>query len=105
MRRFYLTFAAALALACGSPFAFADGFNQPNHLNSAAQSKVNKALASGWSAGSKSVTAEGRNVVNIGSKKAGNCTVNIGTTQAAKPGQQAPKEVIVTAKEVINVCK
>ena len=95
---------AALAFACASTVAAAE-FNKPSHLNAEGQSKVNKALAKGWSAGDKSATAEGRSVVNVGSKKAGNCTVNIGTTQKAKPGEQAPKEVVVTAKEVINVCK
>jgi len=85
--------------------AQAQSFNKGSHLNSTGQSKVNKALAKGWAAGDPNVTSEARTVVNVGSHKAGNCTVNVGTTQATKPGQQAPKEVVVTAKEIINVCK
>ena len=95
-----------LALAClTASLAQAQGFNKGSNLNSSGQSKVNKALAKGWASGDSKVTSEGRSVVNIGNKNSGNCTVNVGTTQATKPGQQAPKEVVVTAKEIINVCK
>lgn len=105
MARVRVTHALALALVFFAPIASAQSFNKGSHLNASGQSKVNKALAKGWAAGDPSVKEENRTVVNIGNRKAGDCTVNIGTTQAAKPGQQAPREVVVTAKEVINVCK
>jgi hypothetical protein len=41
--------------------------------------------------------------VNIGSKRGGGCNdVNVGT---AKAGQKAPKDIVVTTKNVINICK
>lgn len=75
-------------------------------LDSSAQSKVNNAKAKSW--GKADTSKDGyqkqgdKRVVNIGSKRAGTCTVNVGTAQ---PGQKAPKEIVVTTKEVINVCK
>ncbi len=92
----------ALASALFAPVALAQSFNKSQHLNSSGQSKVNKALAKGYAANDGSAKMENRTVVNIGNKKSGDCTVNVGTTQA---GQKAPKEVVVTAKEIINVCK
>lgn len=75
-------------------------------LGASSQTKVNKAKAKGWSAqDTKKDGYEQRNektLVNIGSKRAGNCSVNVGT---AKPGEKAPKEIVVTTKEVINICK
>ncbi len=75
-------------------------------LNSSSQTKVNKAKAKGWS--SQDVKKDGyqrqneKTLVNIGSKKGGDCNVNVGT---AKPGEKAPKDIVVTTKEVINICK
>ena len=79
--------------------------NKGTHLNTSGQTKVNRALARGYQ---KSGDTDGytkmqqQSQVNIGSKKAGTCNMNIGTTQ---PGQKNSKEVIVTSKEIINVCK
>lgn len=71
-------------------------------------SKVDKAMAKKWSQADTSQDGyqaqQGKSVVNIGSKKAGNCVVNVGTTKKEK-GVKAPKDVVVTTKEVINVCK
>lgn len=95
-----LTVALALAISLSFPASAEPG------LNSSSQTKVNKAKSKRWS------TSDGKTdgyqkqdentLVNIGSKRAGTCNVNVGTVQ---PGQKAPKEIIVTTKEVINVCK
>ena len=92
----------ALALVLFAPVALGQGFNQGSHLKPGGQSKVNKALAKGYATQDGSANMENRSVVNIGNKKSGDCTVNVGTTKA---GQKAPKEVVVVAKEIINVCK
>jgi hypothetical protein len=75
-------------------------------LDSRSQTKVNSSLAKGWS--KSDVKKDGyeavndKSLVNIGSRRGGNCAVNVGT---AKPGEKAPKEIVVTTKEVINICK
>jgi hypothetical protein len=101
MAKSVLISVAAIALSIAASTALSQ-INQSSHLNSTGQSKVNKALAKGWAANDGSSSMENRSVVNIGKKGEGNCTVNVGTTQK---GQKAPKEVVVTAKEIINVCK
>lgn len=78
-----------------------------DNLEASGQTKVNKALAKKWSTSDKSGDAYNnpvnqKRVVNVGSKKSGCSNVNIGTV---KPGEKAPKEIVVTTKEVINVCK
>ena len=73
------------------------------NLNASSQTKVNNAMAKAWQkGGNPNDPALQKRVVNIGSKKAGTCDVNVGTVQ---PGQKAPKDIVVTTKEVINVCK
>jgi hypothetical protein len=76
------------------------------NLNASSQSKVSNAMAKKWSAQDTSKDGyqaqQDKTFVNIGNKRAGNCNVNIGTVQK---GQKAPKEIVVTTKEVINVCK
>lgn len=75
-------------------------------LDASGNSKVNNALAKKWS--TSDTAADGykaqqdKRVVNVGSHRANDCNVNVGTVQ---PGQKAPKEIVVTTKEVINVCK
>ena len=73
-------------------------------LNAGSQTKVNNAKAKGWSSGSiKTDPNLQKSQVNIGSKRGGGCSdVNVGTAQA---GKKAPKEIVVTTKEVINICK
>ena len=76
-------------------------------LDASGQTKVNNAMAKRWSEqskGEKTPTDEKR-VINVGSKRNGTCNVNIGTTATDKRGARQPKEVVVTTKEVINVCK
>lgn len=75
-------------------------------LGASSQTKVNKAKAKGWSVsdGKKDGYQQQneKTLVNLGSKRGGNCSVNVGT---AKPGEKAPKDIVVTTKEVINICK
>lgn len=77
-------------------------------LDASGQTKVNNAMAKRWSEqakGQKTPTDEKR-LVNVGSKREGTCNVNVGTAQAGnKPGSRQPKDIVVTTKEVINVCK
>lgn len=76
--------------------------NKGTHLNTSGQSKVNKVMAKGYLDSGADQMQKNQSQVNIGSKKAGTCTMNVGTTQS---GQKGSKETIVTAKEIINVCK
>lgn len=81
--------------------------NNSQHLNNSGQAKVQGAMAKSWMKSEPkgdgyTSPVQQKQVVNIGNKKAGNCSVNVGTVQ---PGQKAPKEIVVTTKEVINVCK
>ena len=77
-----------------------------SNLDASSQSKVSNAMAKKWAA--QDINKDGyqaqqdKSFVNIGSRRGGNCNVNIGTVQK---GQKAPKEIVVTTKEVINVCK
>ena len=95
--------AAALgftAFACSAVFAI-------TNLDAHGQSKVSNAMAKKWSqsdTGSQDgyKAQQDKSVINIGNKKSGNCVVNVGTVQN---GQKAPKDIVVTTKEVINVCK
>lgn len=93
--------AALYLTATVSPAAWAD-INQGAHLNSRGQSKVNRAIAKGYQQSGAEAMQRDRTQVNIGSKRAGDCVMNVGATPA---GQKSPKEVIVTSKEIINVCR
>lgn len=76
-------------------------------LDASGQTKVNNAMAKRWSEqakGEKTPTQEKR-VVNVGSKREGTCNVNVGTAQAGSRNGRQPKDIVVTTKEVINVCK
>ena len=89
----------------------AAGISQPicaQHLGASGNTKVNNAKAQAWA---RSDTKSGqqdpalqKRVVNLGSKRGGDCSVNVGTAQSGKGGKQ-PKDIVVTTKEVINVCK
>ena len=75
-------------------------------LDASGNSKVNNSLAKKWSNTDTSrdgyKAQQDKRVVNVGSRRSNDCNVNVGTVQ---PGQKAPKEIVVTTKEVINVCK
>lgn len=75
--------------------------NEGSHLNPRGQSKVNKAIAKGYQQSGAEAMQKQQTQVNIGSKRAGTCTMNVGTS----PGSKDSKETIVTAKEIINVCR
>ncbi len=97
---------ASIALLLGGwqPLVATAEINKGNHLNTRGQSKVNKALAKGYlqSGDDGAKRMESQTQVNIGSRRAGTCTMNVGTQPAGKGNA---KEVIVTSKEIINVCK
>lgn len=88
------------ALAGGMPFAA----QAVQNLDARGQTKVNNALAKQWQQRDPAAKSENRQVVNVGSRRGGDCNVNIGTAQAGKNGRQ-PKDIVVTTKEVINVCR
>lgn len=72
-------------------------------VGASSQTKINNAKAKAWTDGSIKNPEHQKTVVNIGSKRGGGCSdVNVGT---AKAGEKAPKNIVVTTKEVINICK
>ena len=79
-------------------------------LGASGNSKIDNAMAKKWIADDRDQNATDaynkpvyqKREVHFGNKKNGDCSVNVGTVQ---PGQKAPKEITVTTKEVINVCK
>lgn len=75
--------------------------NEGTHLNPRGQSKVDRTLAKGYLQSGTDAMQKQKTQVNIGSKRDGTCNMNVG----ASPGSQGSKETIVTAKEIINVCK
>lgn len=94
--------AGMMAFVLGAALSMpALALNEGTHLQPRGQSKVNKALAKGYlQSGAESMQKQ-QTQVNVGSKRAGTCTMNVGATQGGKDS----KETIVTAKEIINVCK
>jgi gas vesicle protein len=75
-------------------------------LDASGNSKVNNALAKKWATTSGKTDGytkqQANQIVNVGNKRSGNCNLNVGTVQ---PGQKAPKDIVVTTKDIINVCK
>ncbi len=104
-RTLSLAVAVAFGLSLGLPLAAQAEVNNPQHLNNRGQSKVNNVKAKRWTQEGKKdgySSMQDQTIVNFGSKKAGTCNMNVG---APAPGQKAPKEVVVTAKDIINICK
>ena len=102
--KFFVAAGAALALSGMAFHAHA-----VQGLDAGGQTKVNNAMAKKWSQQGQQAQQpinpqQDRKVVNIGNKREGTCSVNVGTAQADKHGR-APKDIVVTTKEVINVCK
>lgn len=93
-----------LLAACGLIFLFSTSTIMAEQgLNASSQTKVNNAKAKMWtSSDNKNPIDSNKTVVNFGSRRGGDCSVNVGTVQ---PGQKAPKDIVVTTKNVINVCK
>lgn len=96
--------ACSVALAGLLPGVALAEINKSTHLNTGGQTKVNKALAKSYqnSDGDGAKRMEAQSQVNIGSRRAGTCTMNVGTQPA---GGKNSKEVIITSKEIINICK
>lgn len=96
---------AVTLMAGGLVFAPVSVLAEQN-LGASSQTKVNKAKAQAWTHQEQKKDGyqmqNDKTLVNMGSKRGGNCNVNVGT---AKPGEKAPKEIVVTTKEVINICK
>ncbi len=94
------------SVVCSALLFVVTGAYAEQGLNASSQSKVDNAKAKAWarSDGNKGgyERQDDKRVVNMGSKRGGNCSVNVGT---AEPGKKAPKEIVVTTKEVINICK
>ena len=96
---------AVTLMAGGLVFAPVSVLAEQN-LGASSQTKVNKAKAQAWTHQDQKKDGyqmqNEKTLVNMGSKRGGNCNVNVGT---AKPGEKVPKEIVVTTKEVINICK
>lgn len=77
------------------------------NLDARSQTKVNNAMAKKWatSDGKAANPAQQNKVVNIGDKRSGGCNLNIGTVDPKTAKGRQPKDIVVTTKEVINVCK
>lgn len=100
----------SLSLLLLLPMLAAAEINKGEHLNTTGQSKVNNVLAKSYlrdgASGAQALKAP---QVNIGNHRAGNCTMNVGTTPAAdkqtlsKKG--AKQDVVVVSKDIINLCK
>lgn len=76
------------------------------NLDASGNKKVDRAIAKRWQLDGANQDGYQKldkdRVVNIGSRRQGTCNVNVGGVQK---GQKAPKEIVVTTKDVINVCK
>lgn len=95
-----MTLVTAVLVAAPQP-GWAE-INKGTHLNTGGQSKVNKAMAKGYLQSGGLGMQQNQSQVNIGSRRAGTCNMNVGTQNA---GDKNAKEVIVTSKEIINICK
>jgi hypothetical protein len=90
-------------VACGLlPVLASAEINKGTHLQTGGQAKVNSALAKGYLQSGAATMQQKQTQVNIGSKRGGTCNMNVGTQN---PGDKNAKEVIVTSKEIINICK
>lgn len=96
----------SLAIASSMTFSTLNAYAVQG-LDAHGNQKVNSAMAKRWSEqakGQKTPTDE-KQVVNVGSKKQGTCNVNVGTTQPNDNRGGRKNDIVVTTKEVINVCK
>jgi len=100
MKKFLLAGLVAGAAMLSVPSVQA--LNEGTHLNPHGQSKVSRAMAKGYMQRGAEEMQKQHRQVNIGSKRAGTCTINVGATQG---NDRNSRETIITAKEIINVCK
>jgi hypothetical protein len=76
--------------------------------NASSTTKINNAKAKAWTDGSIKNQEYQKDIVHFGSKKDGTCDLNIGTVKTdgkKRYGEKAPKNIVVSTKNVINVCK
>lgn len=106
MKLFVIKAVAIVALLVGmAPQVDAGDINRSQHISNRGAHKVDSAKAKRWLQDDQKSGYDRQSeqtIVNLGSRRAGTCTLNVGTTA---PGQKAPKDVVVTAKDIINVCK
>jgi lipopolysaccharide export LptBFGC system permease protein LptF len=79
--------------------------NKPQHLNNSGQTKVNTVQAKNYlnkDGSGNGYNNNGNTIVNVGSRRQGTCNLNVG---ASDPNNKNSKEVVVNAKNIINVCK
>ena len=95
-----LATAMAVGLAGWSLQAAAGDINRPTHLSNSGTNAVNKAKAKSYlqSDGNGDVMDRNDTIVHMGSRRKGDCNMNVG-------GVQDGKNVVVTAKNIINICK
>ena len=107
IRRLPLCLATVLMLA-GCP-AIAGDFNNPTHLSNTGNDAINNVKARQYMMGGQNsnLTDPGAGnaydpntdtLVHMGSAQRGNCTMNVGGTTNGK-------DVVVSAHNIINVCK
>lgn len=99
MKQFLFVTISAIAVL---PLSAYSEINKGTHLHTSGQMKVNKALAKGYLQAGATGVQQNQTQVNIGSRRQGTCNMNVGTQN---PGDKNAKEVIVTSKEIINICK
>ena len=95
-----LVVGAALAVVGWSVQATAGDVNKSTHLSNGGQVAVNKSNAKMYlqSDGNDDVMDRNDTIVHMGSRKKGDCNMNVGGTQDGK-------NVVVTAKNIISICK
>ena len=99
---------AAVLMLAGCP-AIAGDINNPSHLSNTGNDAINNVKARQFMMGgqnsNRNDTGNGNaydpntdTLVHMGSAKRGNCTMNVGGTTNGK-------DVVVSAHNIINVCK
>jgi hypothetical protein len=103
-----VTIAASVLFGLATLAAEAADINNPTHLGNTGNSKVNMVKAREYSqrqGGGESSGqdadgnyVDGDTVVHMGNASKGNCNMNVGGTRSGK-------DTVVTAKNIINVCR
>ena len=96
---------AAALLVSGNP-AVAGDINNPTHLTNSGNSAINTVKARQYNQGGQNNTDANGNsydpytgtLVHQGTARKGDCTMNVG-------GVASGKEMVVSAKNIVNVCK
>lgn len=99
-----LAFGLALALGASAGPALASDINKSTHLGNSGNTKVNSVKAKRYMQDEGEGDGYSDNsdtVVHFGSAKKGDCNLNVGSSSGGKND----KDVVVTAKNIINICK